>query len=175
LLTLAFEILADRTTHSSNSVRCELVTALAKASGAKGMVGGQMFDLMSEGKSNMSINEIIHLQRLKTGALFAVSCEGGAILGSAAGNLRNILRGYAHDIGLAFQITDDLLDVDPGDNDNRIDKSSTKATFVSAMGTDKAREQAKILAEQAISHLHVFGKKADLLRDLAYYIVDRKD
>jgi farnesyl diphosphate synthase len=173
LLTLAFEILADRTTHTSSTVRCELITAVAKASGANGMVGGQMVDLLSDNK-NMGINEIIHLQRLKTGALFAVSCEGGAILGNAAPNLRNILRGYAHDIGLAFQITDDLLDVQANDNSGRVDKSSGKATFVSAMGFEKAREQAKILADQATRHLHVFGKKADLLRDLAQYIVNRK-
>jgi farnesyl diphosphate synthase len=175
LLTLAFEILADRSTHSSNTVRCELISSIARAGGAKGMVGGQMVDLLSENK-NMSINEIIHLQRLKTGELFAVSCEGGAILGNASMNLRNLVRGYAHDIGLAFQITDDLLDSEANDNgkNSRTDKSSGKATFVSAMGAEKAKEQAKILADQAIRHLHVFGKKADLLRDLAHYIVERR-
>jgi farnesyl diphosphate synthase len=174
LLTYAFEVLSDKSTHSSNNVRCELIRSLGKAAGWRGMVAGQMMDLASEGRK-MSINEIIHLQRLKTGELFAVSCEAGAILGNAAPNLRNLLRGYAHDIGLAFQITDDLLDAEAGDNDNeRQDKSSGKATFVSAMGIVKAREQAKILAEQAIGHLHVFGKKAELLRDLARYIVERK-
>lgn len=174
LLTYAFEVLADRSTHGSHNVRCELIRCLGKAAGSRGMVGGQMLDLMSE-EREMNINEIIHLQRLKTGELFAVSCEAGAILGNGAPNLRNLLRGYAHDIGLAFQITDDLLDAEAGDNDNeRNDKSSGKATFVSAMGVEKAKEQAKILAEQAINHLHTFGKKADLLRDLARYIVDRK-
>ena len=141
-----------------------------------------MIDLLADNKKNMSINEIIHLQRLKTGELFAVSCEGGAILGNAAANIRNLLRGYAHDIGLVFQITDDLLDAKAG-NDNkkkgdkkkvRKDKSAGKSTFVSAMGADKAKEQAKILAEQSIRHLHAFGKKADLLRELAEYIVERK-
>jgi farnesyl diphosphate synthase len=176
LLTLAFEILADRSTHTSNAVRCELICSVARAAGARGMVGGQMIDLVSE-DVNMSINEIIHLQRLKTGELFAVSCEGGAILGNAATNLRNLVRGYAHDIGLAFQITDDLLDSEANDNgkNKRMDKSAGKATFVTAMGAQKAKEQAKILAEQAIRHLHVFGKKADLLRELAYYIVERKN
>lgn len=175
LLTLAFEVLADRSTHSSSNIRCELISCVGKASGARGMVGGQMVDLESDNKE-MSINEIIHLQRLKTGALFAVSCEGGAILGNAADNLRKILRGYAHDIGLVFQITDDLLDANANDNKSsgRIDKSSGKATFVSAIGHDKAKEQARILSEQATRHLHVFGKKADLLRDLAQYIVTRK-
>jgi farnesyl diphosphate synthase len=176
LLTLAFEILADRSTHTSHSVRCELVKSLAKAAGGAGMVGGQMVDLDSD-KREMSINEIINLQRLKTGELFAVSCEGGAILGNAPENLRKLLKGYAHDIGLAFQITDDLLDANANDNSQdhkRIDKSSKKATFVSAMGASKAKEQARILADQAIGHLQVFGKKADLLRDLASYIVNRK-
>lgn len=175
LLTLAFEVLADKTTHTSCTVRCELMKALAKAAGSRGMVGGQMMDMVSEHK-NMSINEIIHLQRLKTGELFAVSCEGGAILGNAALNLRNLLRAYAHDIGLVFQITDDLLDAQANDNKNtkRQDKSAGKATFVSAMGATKAREQAKILSAQAIRHLHVFGKKADILRELAEYIVERR-
>lgn len=175
LLTLAFEILADRSTHTSHSVRCELIRSLAKAAGGNGMVGGQMVDLESDNRE-MSINEIINLQRLKTGELFAVSCEGGAILGNAPEHLRKLLKGYAHDIGLAFQITDDLLDAKANDNNEstRIDKSSNKATFVSAMGASKAKDQAKILADQAVRHLHVFGKKADLLRDLASYIVDRK-
>jgi farnesyl diphosphate synthase len=176
LLTLAFEILADNSTHSSHAVRCELIKSMAKAAGCRGMVGGQMVDLVSE-KEEMSINQIINLQRLKTSELFAVSCEGGAILGNASPNLRSLLKGYAHDIGLVFQITDDLLDARANDNKNnntRIDKSSNKSTFVSALGPKKAREQAKILSAQAIRHLHVFGKKADLLRDLANYIVDRK-
>ena len=174
LLTLAFEILSDKSTHTSNTVRCELIKSLAKAAGPKGMVGGQMIDLIAENKE-MNINEITHLQRLKTGAMFAVSCEGGAILGNASGNLRNLLRGYAHDIGLAFQITDDLLDAKADDSNGtkRTDKSAGKATFVSAMGEEKAREQAKILSRQSICHLNSFGKKADLLRELAEYIVDR--
>lgn len=175
LLTLAFEVLAHKNTHSSNTIRCQLISCVAKAAGAKGMVGGQIIDLYSD-HANMSINEIINLQRLKTGALFAVSCEGGAILGNAADNLRNVVRAYAHDIGLAFQITDDLLDADQDAvaNNNRNDKSSGKATFVSAMGVEKSKEQAKILTEQAVRRLSPFGKKADLLRDLAYYILERK-
>lgn len=176
LLTLAFEILADHTTHSSPTVRCELVKCAAKASGCRGMVGGQMVDMLSANRQ-MSINEIINLQRLKTGEMFAVSCEGGAILGNASMNLRSLLRGYAHDIGLAFQITDDLLDAaSTGDKKSkRVNKSSNKATFVTAIGAEKAKEQARILAEQAIGHLHVFGKKAELLRDLANYVIERKN
>ncbi|MDB2414299.1 polyprenyl synthetase family protein [Rickettsiales bacterium] len=171
LLSYAFEVLADRSTHSSNAVRCELIKAIAKAAGPRGMVGGQMMDLDSE-HENLSINQIIRLQRMKTGDLFAVSCEAGAILGNASGNLRSLLRGYAHDIGLVFQITDDLLDA-KSDGD-RSDKAAGKATFISSLGISKAKEQIKILSEQAVRHLHVFGKKADLLRELADYIVSRK-
>jgi farnesyl diphosphate synthase len=176
LLTYAFEVLADKSTHSSNTVRCELIRCLAKASGPRGMVGGQMMDLHASKEDEIAINKIIRLQRLKTGELFAISCEAGAILGNASMNLRNLLRGYAHDIGLAFQITDDLLDATSVNESSieRMDKSSEKATFVNAMGVEKAREQARVLADQAKRHLHTFGKKADLLRDLADFIVNRE-
>lgn len=175
LLTFAFEILADASTHSSAAVRCELVRCIAKAVGSRGMVGGQMMDITSDDKE-VGINHIIHLQRLKTSELFAASCEAGAILGSAAPNLRNMLRGYAYDIGLVFQITDDLLDAEAGTakNKKRQQKSEGKPTFVSAMGIKKAREQAKILTDQAVRHLTVFGKKADLLKDFAYFVLNRK-
>lgn len=175
LLTFAFEVLADNSTHSNPAVRCELVRSVAKAAGSRGMVGGQMMDIISE-KNSMGINQIIHLQRLKTSELFAASCEAGAILGNAAPNLRNMLRSYAYDIGLVFQITDDLLDAEAesGKNSKRQQKSVDKPTFVSAMGVEKAREQAKILTDQAVRHLSMFGKKADLLQDLAYYVLNRK-
>lgn len=180
LLTYAFEVLADESTHHSNSVRAELVRSVARAVGPRGMVGGQMLDLKSD-DGNISIPEIIHLQRMKTGALFAVSCEAGAILGKAARNLRNALRGYAHDLGLSFQITDDLLDAegvagDTLDEMGRMDKSSDKATLVGVMGVDKAREQAKMLANQAVSHLVVFGDNPNvrLLKELAEFVIDRQ-
>lgn len=175
LLTFAFEILADSSTHSSAAVRCELVRCIAKAVGSRGMVGGQMMDIISD-HTDVGINQIIHLQRLKTSELFAASCESGAILGNAAPNLRNILRSYAYDIGLVFQITDDLLDAEAEEQNNkkRQQKSEGKPTFVSAMGIKKAREQAKILTDQAIRHLGVFDKKADLLKELAHFILNRK-
>lgn len=175
LLTFAFEVLADPSTHSNPAVRCELVRCIAKAAGSKGMVGGQMMDILSE-KNGMGINQIIHLQRLKTSELFAASCESGAILGNASSNLRNTLRGYAYDIGLVFQITDDLLDAEAEGlkNNKRQHKSIDKPTFVSAMGVEKAREQAKILTDQAVRHLSSFGKQADLLKDLAFYVLNRK-
>ena len=177
LLTFAFQMLSDERVHADPSVRCELIRTLAVASGYRGMAGGQMMDLQSENKQ-LSIDEIIRLQRLKTGELFAMSCEAGAILGKSARTPRNALRGYAHDIGLAFQITDDLLDVEGtrsevGKNVKK-DKQAGKATLVSVLGVERAREQARILADQAIRHLDMFDKKADELRNLAEFVISRK-
>ncbi len=177
LLTYAFQILASPKIHPDAAVRCDLINALAVASGCWGMVGGQMMDLEAENET-LSVDEIIRLQRLKTGELFAVSCEAGAILGKAPGMMRNLLRAYAHDMGLAFQITDDLLDVEgtrteTGKNVNK-DKIAGKATLVSVMGVERAREHSQILIQQAISHLSVFDKKADNLRALAEFVISRK-
>lgn len=177
LLTLAFEIMADPSTHASDNVRCDLIKTVAAASGVRGMAGGQMLDLIAE-DNDLAVNDIIRLQRLKTGALFAVSCEAGAILGKAAPNLRNALRGYAHDLGLAFQITDDLLDAEGREEKTgkRVgkDQSAKKATLVSAMGLAKAKEQAKILANQAMAHLAPFEERANLFRDLARFVIERQ-
>lgn len=173
LLTLAFEVLADPSTHSNPNVRCELIKVISKAAGARGMVAGQMFDIMSANK-NLSINQIINLQRLKTGELFSASCEAGAILGNAPMNLRTSLKGFAYDLGLIFQITDDLLDDKANDNTSTSSTEDTKPTFVKLLGRDKAKDKVQILAEQAIDHLRVFGKKAQMLRILTEYIVDRK-
>ena len=177
LLTLAFGILTDPATHSDPEVRCDLVTALAAAAGAGGMVGGQMMDLEAENQS-LDIGAITRLQRLKTGELIAYSCEAGAILGKARPPLRHALKAYAHDLGLAFQITDDLLDTvgseqDLGKKVNK-DASAGKATFVSILGIERARAQALMLAEQAMAHLDLFEEKADLLREVARFVVDRK-
>jgi farnesyl diphosphate synthase len=177
LLTYAFQVLASPKIHSDPGVRCELISALAQASGNFGMVGGQMMDLQAENKT-LAVDEIIRLQRLKTGELFAVSCEAGAILGKAPHMMRNLLRAYAHDMGLAFQITDDLLDVEGTRQETgkgvRKDSAAGKATLVSVMGVERAREHAQILIQQAISHLSVFDKKADNLRQLAEYVISRK-
>ena len=177
LLTLAFQVLANGRTHPDPAVRCELISALAQASGSWGMVGGQMLDLEAEHKQ-LSLDEIIRLQRLKTGELFAVSCEAGAILGKAPLMMRKMLRAYAHDMGLAFQITDDLLDVEGSRDETgkgvRKDKIAGKATLVSIMGVQRAREHSQILAQQAISHLDVFDKRAENLRLLAEFVVARK-
>jgi farnesyl diphosphate synthase len=180
LQALAFEVLAETATHGDPAVRAHLVVELAKASGAHGMVGGQMLDLLAEEQTaqEMSIGAITRLQRLKTGALISFACTAGATLGKAADPLRNALQAYAHDLGLAFQIVDDLLDVEgdaaaigktPGK-----DAAAGKATFVSILGLERARSQASMLARQAAAHLEPFGDKADLLRQAADFVVSRR-
>lgn len=178
LLTYAFQIIAERDVHADPSVRCELIRTLAGASGFRGMVGGQMMDLEAEGEK-LSIDQVIRLQRLKTGELFAVSCEAGAILGKAPVQLRQALRAYANDLGFAFQIRDDLLDAEgtrdeTGKNVNK-DRAAGKATLVAALGLERAKEQCRILAEQAIRHLDPFDAKADNLRLMAEYVVTRRN
>jgi farnesyl diphosphate synthase len=178
LLTLAFEVIADPSTHEMASVRTELVTGLAKASGGHGMVGGQMIDLAAE-TTALNIGGITRLQQLKTGAMIAFSCEAGAILGRASIQARDALRGYAHDLGLAFQIADDLLDVEGTMEETGKavgkDEAAGKATFVSILGAERARAQAHLLADQAIEHLLVFDETADHLRAAARFVVDRKN
>jgi farnesyl diphosphate synthase len=176
LLTKAFEVVADEQTHDSSTVRSDLVLALAKASGDSGMVGGQMLDLVAE-EHALNMPEVTRLQRMKTGALIAVSCEAGAILGKASENAHHVLHAYAHDVGLAFQIADDLLDVE-GDEEEvgkktGKDAAAGKVTFVSLLGVERAREQAQLLAEQAASHLDIFDEKAKLLRDLTHFVINR--
>ena len=176
LLTKAFEVLSDEETHGDATVRAELISAMAKAAGDAGMVGGQMMDLFAE-DHDLNMPEITRLQRMKTGALIAVSCESGAILGKASENARHVLHAYAHDVGLAFQIADDLLDVDGDEKEigkkTGKDAAAGKATFVSLLGVDRAREQAEVLADQAASHLEIFAEKGKLLKDLAHYVVNR--
>ena len=178
LLTLAFEVLAHPDTHGDPAVRCELVASLAQAAGAAGMVGGQMFDLIAEEHPELDIGAITRLQRLKTGALIAFSCEAGAVLGKAPAEMRMALRGYAHDLGLAFQIADDLLDVQgsSGETGKPVgrDAAAGKATFVSILGVERARAQAGLLVRQAVAHLDLFKERANLLRDAAHFVVDRR-
>lgn len=179
LLTRALKILAHPLTHGDPQVRADLVLALAEAAGASGMVGGQMLDLLAEKGAPLDIGGITRLQRLKTGALIAYSAEAGAILGKAPAQARQALRAYAHDLGLAFQIADDLLDVEGtaeevGKRTGK-DAGRGKATFVSLLGIERARDQAKILANQACKHLDLFAEKADLLRDVALWVVDRRN
>ena len=178
LLTRAFEVLAQPLTHGDAGVRAELVLALALASGAEGMCGGQQMDLAAEGQ-DLDIGAITRLQRLKTGALIAFAAQAGAILGKAPGAPRQALQAYAHDLGLAFQIADDLIDVegsaDAAGKATGKDQALGKATFVSILGVERARAQALLLAEQAKRHLDAFDAKADALRELAFFVVRRQN
>lgn len=176
LQALAFEILSDAKTFSDPFVRAELVHALAVAAGAGGMVGGQVMDIAAE-QGGFDLPAITRLQQLKTGALLAAAVEMGAILAHVPHEGRLHLRGYAHDIGLAFQIADDLLDHE-GDAARagkalRKDAAAGKATFVGELGAERARAQATMLVDQAIAHLAAHGQEADLLRAIARYIVER--
>ena len=177
LLTTAFEVLADSDTHGDPAVRCELVAALAGAAGAAGMVGGQMIDLIAEHQT-LDIGAITRLQRMKTGALIAFSCEAGAILAKAPHELRTALRGYAHDLGLAYQIADDLLDVEGSAAETGkpvgADIAAGKATFVSILGATRARAQAELLVRQAMAHLDLFEQRAELLREAARFVITRR-
>ncbi len=177
LLTFAFEILSEPETHEDPHVRCELIQELAKASGGHGMVGGQMLDLIAE-KENFDLGTISRMQRMKTGKLMAFACEAGAILGKASEPHKKALCNYAHDLGLAFQVTDDILDVeaDPQDTgkDTRKDEQAGKSTFVSAMGKEQAKERAEMLIEQAIKHLRIFDGREQTLVDLALYVLERR-
>ncbi len=177
LQALGFEILADSQTHEDPRVRCQLITAMAKAAGGHGMCGGQMLDLIGE-TEEFDVGTISRLQRLKTGMLMAFACEAGGILGKADETSRKALRGYAHDLGLAFQVTDDILDVeaDPittGKPANQ-DEAAGKATFVSTLGKEQARMRAEMLVAQACGHLHVFGDRADMLKKFAHYVLERR-
>jgi farnesyl diphosphate synthase len=177
LLTMAFEALSHPDAHGDPAVRCELVSALAGAAGAAGMVGGQMIDLIAETRT-LDIGAITRLQRMKTGALIAFSCEAGAILAKAPPERRTALRGYAHDLGLAFQIADDLLDVEGSAEETGkpvgADAAAGKATFVSILGVERARAQAELLVEQAVAHLDLFEQRAELLRQVARFVVSRR-
>jgi farnesyl diphosphate synthase len=176
LHALAFEILADEATHEDPFVRAELVTELARAAGPAGMAGGQMMDLVAE-EAQFDLATTTRLQQLKTGALIAFSVEAGAIMGKASMELRARLRGYARDLGLAFQIADDLLDVEgSADCAGKAvgkDQGRGKATFVSLFGVERARRQAEMLIDQAVAHLHPFGAEADLLRAIARFTIER--
>ena len=176
LLALAFEILSDPDTHPSAEVRCELTRELAHAAGAFGMAGGQMLDLQPL-SAPVDLEAVARLQRLKTGAIISWAVDAGAVLGDASAEDRTSLRGYAKNLGLAFQIADDLLDVD-GDQAAvgkrlRKDEGQGKVTFVNVLGEDRARQQAEMFVGQAIEHLRAFGAKAELLRGLARFAIMR--
>ncbi|PAL23095.1 polyprenyl synthetase family protein [Acetobacter syzygii] len=178
LQTKAFEILADARTHTSADVRIDLIQSFADASGAAGMVGGQMIDMEGEGRA-LPLDEVRHLHALKAGCLIRYSAEAGAILGQASPDLRKRLRVYGANIGAAFQIADDVLDAtataeELGKTAGK-DEASGKSTFVALLGIDGARNEAARVTEAAIAELAPFGAQADRLRDLAYYVIERRN
>lgn len=177
LLTLAFEILTSEQTHPDPTVRVELIRELALAAGANGMVGGQMLDLEA-GNAQRNADDIVAMQRLKTGMLIEYACRAGAILGGANGEVRSALGEFAANIGLAFQIADDLLDAEGSDEEigKRAGKDATsgKATFVSILGIPGARERADALVDAAVASLSIFDETADILREAASYVVRRR-
>lgn len=178
LLTAAFEVLTDPETHEDARIRCALVAALAKAAGPRGMVGGQMLDLVADSLP-LDIGAITRLQRLKTGELIAFAVTSGALLGRAAPPQLHALQAYAHDLGLAFQIADDLSDVEAREMHSGKavgrKRPANRATFVTIMGVDRARDQALRLAEQAQRHLDIFEGRAGMLAEVASYVVERPD
>ncbi len=176
LQSLAFELLSDEATHDSPHVRVALVAGLAKAAGMHGMVGGQTIDMLSPGLT-LDAGGLTRLQKMKTGALIAFAVDAGAILGGASNEQRHALAGYAHDVGLAFQIADDVLDVQGSQSKTGKtlgkDAAQEKVTFASLLGVTRAREQANLLVEQAVSHIDIFGPEADALQQAAEFVIGR--
>lgn len=177
LLTLAFEILSGAETHHSAEVRCRLMARLAEAAGHDGMIGGQIIDMLAAERS-LEADDIVHLQRLKTGQLFEFSCEAGAILGQASEDDRMRLRSYAREMGLVFQITDDLLDVTSSTEKTGKavgkDGEQGKATFVSTYGVGRARDEARKMALSAAKAVRVYDNVAPELSALPLYLLDRE-
>jgi len=184
LLTLAFDILARPETHPSAAVRIALVAALARAAGLGGMVGGQMLDLAAEGRfdggkvQKLDAAHVKLLQTMKTGALLRFGCLAGAILGEATPEQRNALDRYGTLLGEAFQIADDLLDVE-GDaatvgKATGKDAAVNKGTFVSVLGLDQAKARLKTLVAEAEQALSIFGRDAEVLKMAARFVAERK-
>lgn len=179
LQTLAFELMSSPETHASGDVRADLAFLLACASGSAGMVGGQVLDIAAETATTpLTLPEIERLQAMKTGALIMASVEAGAILGGASEAEQEALRGYARDLGAAFQIADDILDAvgDADEAGKRLGKDAEagKATFVSLLGLEPARERAQELTDAAIKCLTSFGERAEPLRQAARFTISRR-
>jgi farnesyl diphosphate synthase len=177
LLTLAFEILSDPSTHQDPAIRAELVFLLAKAGGWQGMAQGQALDLSPE-RQGFSANAIATMQALKTGALFRFACEAGAVLGRAAPAERAALSDYASSFGQAFQLADDLLDAqgDAAALGKAVakDEARGKATLVASLGVDAAKARLAALVAEAENALACFGEKAATLAAAARFIAERR-
>ena len=176
LQALSSEVLADPATHPDPLVRCTLIRELAKAAGAAGMCGGQMIDLAAEGQV-LDLHRILELQRLKTGALFQFACDAGGILGAASADARQALRDFAAELGLAFQIQDDLLDVTGNaaatGKDGGRDQVVGKATVVALLGIEGARAELAALRARAEAHLGRLGPGTELLRAAFGFVISR--
>lgn len=176
LLTKAFEILSDEKTHPDAVVRCRLVQNLATAAGAHGMIGGQMIDLIGE-HCTLSLSEIERMQSMKTGALLTYACTACALMQTDSSSKAENLTAFAQAIGIMFQITDDILDIEGDDNvvgkTLGKDKNAQKSTFVSLLGIEQARKMAHDLGEKALQSLSDFNDDADLLRQTVHFILTR--
>jgi farnesyl diphosphate synthase len=170
--------LADRKTSPDPEVRTDLVAGLARAAGGHGMVGGQALDLWAE-ENQLDEAGTVRMQRLKTGEMIAFAGEAGAILARARPQQRQALRMFAHDLGLAFQITDDLLDVEgSAETVGKAvgkDADAGKATIVAMLGIEGARDRAILLSRQAEAHLANFGEKANSLRAMCEFVISRSN
>ncbi|MDD4520062.1 MAG: polyprenyl synthetase family protein [Alphaproteobacteria bacterium] len=178
LLIRAFNVIASANTVLDPAVRCELITELSRVSGMNGRMAGQMLDMVSETKDDIKLIDVKHMQELKSSRLFEFACEAGAIMGKADFAARQALRSYATHLGILFQITDDLLDVESSveetGKDVRKDVQASKASYVSFVGVEKAFQYAKQEMEQALLALCHFGKEADFLRELAQIVLKRR-
>ncbi len=178
LLTQAFEILAEEETHPDGAVRCAIALELARASGKAGMVGGQMIDIYAEQK-DFDLAGVTQLQRLKTGALIRFSAVAGGIVGEGSKDEVGALAAYSEDLGLAFQIVDDILDATsdaealgkPAGQDAEMDK----ATFIKLLGMDGAKSKAVELIDSCKAHLDRFGDKSAPLKGAADFVFERKN
>ena len=174
--SLAFEILSDKKTHPNANVRCNLINELSKASGATGMVGGQMLDLDAE-KKKLSLSEILMLQKLKTGELFRFSCIAGPILSEQV-DLKHFEE-FANNLGLAFQIKDDLLDIEGDEKQmgkkTKKDFSRGKETLISYLGKEDAKKKSEDLIKDSKEILKFYGKRANRVIDLTNFVISRNN
>lgn len=177
LQSIAFEILSHPDTHNRGRVRSRLVERLARASGPYGMVGGQMIDIIGE-TENLDISVVTRMHRMKTGALISYACETASILVDVEDHIRRALEGFAHDLGLAYQITDDLVDATGNETEAGKavgkDAGQGKATFVTILGIEGARDRARHLAAQAKDHLDPFGERASVLKQAVDFVLERR-